>query len=57
VINTEEKILKSYNKVLRGILIGNAMVKSSGEQKNEFMKNVMLSVGALYYLVNEKEAN
>jgi hypothetical protein len=39
------------------VLLGNAMVAKSGEYSSSFMKQMAMSVGALYYLANPKQMN
>ena len=50
-------MIKSYNNVLRGILLGTAITSKQSEYKSEIMKSIIMGFGSIYYLLNENEAN
>lgn len=57
VLGEREALRKSYAQVIRGIVLGSALVAKQAEYKSDLMRSVMFGVGGLYYLINSTEAS
>ncbi|KAL4469424.1 hypothetical protein ABPG74_004677 [Tetrahymena malaccensis] len=52
----QEQLKKSFKKIVKGILLANAMVAKGAEQNTQFEKNLYQNFGAIYYFFQSQKA-